>query len=152
MVTQALFNVKDFAKGQGGELELHTARKLHPRAGPQIKLLAQCHQAAGKGGQEHVKCKANLLQMYSPFHDALEYKRFPGQFASTRGRIAQLGLGAPTQSCLLLPVATGSPWRQARPGGRGDFLFSNDPLSSDAPFFFFFFFLLRPHSAKLPAP
>lgn len=52
-------------------------RKLLPRACAKIKLGAQGQQTAWKAGQGSVKSKAPLLQMHSPFHDALKFKRFP---------------------------------------------------------------------------
>lgn len=87
---------------RGHGLEWLAARKLFPRAGPNIKLRAQGQQAAWKGVQESVKCKARLLQMYSPFHDALEYKGIPGQSADSRRRISSAWPGAP--QFLVLPA------------------------------------------------
>lgn len=108
MVAQALRNVRGFSGwewGRGG----HAVRKLLPRACAKIKLGAQGQQTAWKAGQGSVKSKAPLLQMHSPFHDALKFKRFPDCLTFPAATLAQSGPGAPTQSCLRLPVLPVAP-------------------------------------------
>lgn len=70
--------------GWGG----HAGRKLLPRAGAKIKHRTQGQQTAWKDSQGSVKCKARLLQMHSPLHDALKHKCFPGLPAASRSHIS----------------------------------------------------------------
>lgn len=112
MVAQALRNVRGFRGGNGVEEGIRKEncfQELVPKSNSTLKASRQL----GRVARVLSNAKPRLLQMHTPFQDTLKYKHSPGLSTAPRSHTSSVWPGAPTQSCLRLPVITGSPEREA---------------------------------------